>query len=95
MKLLKQLLVTPIALVLLAPVAASAGSVNYQAKSYQGQQISDYKVGEILGEVKCRNRPVNESIDYLTVMGITGNMLKNIAGTANARQGYRNKTMWC
>ena len=78
-----------------APSTPAEPPVDRYRISYQGQVISDYKVGEILGEVKCGKRPVREAMDYLNAMGVPVVLMENVHTNRNSMGGYLRATTWC
>ena len=57
------------------------------------QLISDRKVGQILGEVHCGKRDINNAVRYLNSMGVPAWKLQN--PTAEIRKGHSSATTWC
>lgn len=68
-------------------------AVDYNRTSYQGQLITDYQVGKVLGEIKCGKRPVRDGIDYLNVNGVPKALLEH--QTHEVVRGYQSVTLWC
>lgn len=77
------------------PAETSAPAIDKKFITYQGQIISDYKVGEILGEVKCAKRPVQEALDYLNTMNVPKALMENLSDNPNGMAGYQDATRWC
>lgn len=76
--------------------AASTGTlpaINYERVSYDGQLMTDYQVGKVLGDIKCGKRPVQEGIDYLNVNGVPKELLEN--HTYEVVRGFQSATRWC
>ena len=57
------------------------------------QLISDRKVGQILGEVHCGKRDINNAVRYLNSMGVPAWKLQK--PNAEVRQGHKSATLWC
>ncbi len=60
-----------------APAKPVEPSLDYNRISYQGQLMTDYKVGRVLGEIKCGKRPVQEGMNLLNVNGVPAALLQN------------------
>ena len=60
-----------------APAKPVEPSLDYNRISYQGQLMTDYKVGKVLGEIKCGKRPVQEGMNLLNVNGVPAALLQN------------------
>ena len=71
----------------------AAPSINANLVSYQGQLMTDYKVGKVLGEIKCGKRPVKDGIDFLNVNGVPKDLLEN--HTPELQAGFNSVTVWC
>ena len=54
--------------------------------SYEGQLMTDYKAGKVLGEIKCGKRPVREGMDLLNVNGVPAALLENF--TPEMQHGF-------
>jgi hypothetical protein len=67
--------------------------INANLTTYQGQLMTDYEVGKVLGDIKCGKRPVGDGIDFLNVNGVPKALLEN--QTPELREGYRIATAWC
>jgi hypothetical protein len=59
------------------PAASVEPAIDYNRISYQGQLMTDYKVGKVLGEIKCGKRPVHEGTSLLNVNGVPAALLAN------------------
>ena len=71
----------------------SEPALDYNRTSYQGQLMTDYQVGKVLGEIKCGKRPVRDGIDYLNVNGVPPALLET--QTPEVVQGFQSATTWC
>lgn len=76
-----------------APSKPSAPALDRGRISYEGQIITDYRVGQIMGEVKCGKRPVQEAMDYLNVSGVPPVLLTE--QTPELTEGFKDATLWC
>ena len=72
---------------------ASRPPIDANLTTYQGQLMTDYEVGKVLGDIKCGKRPVQDGIDFLNVNGVPKALLEN--QTPELREGYRIATAWC
>ena len=57
------------------------------------QIITDRKVGEVLGQVKCGKKDPAVAIRYLNTVGVTAYKLNN--PTPEVAAGYKSATFWC
>jgi len=75
------------------PAAPAAPAIDYSRTSHDGQLMTDYQVGKVLGDIKCGKRPVREAIDFLNVNGVPAVLLKN--QTPEVVAGFQSATTWC
>ena len=68
------------------PAAPAKPEVDIERISYQGQLMTDWQVGKVLGEIKCGKRPVQEGMDLLNVNGVPAALLQNL--TPEVKDGY-------
>ena len=68
------------------PAAPAKPEIDIERVSYQGQLMTDWQVGKVLGEIKCGKRPVQEGMDLLNVNGVPAVLLQNL--TPEVRDGY-------
>ena len=57
------------------------------------QIISDRKIGQILGEVKCGTRDINNAVRYLNAMGVTNSKMANLS--PQTQFAFDRATFWC
>jgi hypothetical protein len=68
------------------PAAPAKPEIDIERVSYQGQLMTDWQVGKVLGEIKCGKRPAQEGMDLLNVNGVPAALLENL--TPEVRDGY-------
>jgi hypothetical protein len=70
-----------------------ACSVGFISAAYAQQIITERKVGEVLGEVKCGKKDPAVAIRYLNTVWVSKYKLENI--TPEMQVGYQSATRWC
>lgn len=66
--------------------AKAEPEIKLDRTSYEGQLMTDYKAGKVLGEIKCGKRPVRQGMDLLNVNGVPAALLENF--TPEMQHGF-------